>query len=98
MPGPRIPTRLFVVLDLIGKLRQVGSSLSEGNDIGGGDRHGGTPVARVLYILLASSGVGQDLIVVPAQQLHQLGMNEQLLFAERHFAQHAQVSQVMQIA
>jgi enoyl-CoA hydratase/carnithine racemase len=35
---------------------------------------------------------------VPAEQLHQLGVDEELFFAERHFAQHAQRGQVVQVA
>ena len=47
---------------------------------------------------MALSGVGLELVVVPAEQLHQLGVNEELLFAKRHFAQHAQGRKVVQVA
>ena len=47
---------------------------------------------------MALSGVRLELVVVPAEQLHQLGVNEELLFAERHFAQNAQLHQLLQIA
>lgn len=43
------------------------------------------------------SGVKQKLVVIPAELLHQLGVYEELFFAERHFAQHAQIGQVVQI-
>ncbi len=66
---------------------------------------GGERAASLLALVVvggrssaALSGVRLELVVVSAEQLHQLGMNEQLLFAERHFAQHAHVSQFMQIA
>jgi hypothetical protein len=49
-------------------------------------------------VALALSGVRLELVVVPAEQLHQLGVNEELLFAERHFAQHAQGGKVVQVA
>ena len=38
------------------------------------------------------------MVVVPAEQLHQLGVNEELLFAEGHFAQNAQLHQLFQVA
>lgn len=37
-------------------------------------------------------------VVVPADQLHQLRVDEELLFAHRHLPQYAQVGQVVQVA
>jgi hypothetical protein len=37
-----------------------------------------------------------ELVVVSAEQLRQLGINEQLLFAERHFTQHTRATNMMQ--
>ena len=47
---------------------------------------------------MALSGVKLELVVVAAEQLHQLGVYEELFLAERHFAQNAQGSQVVQVA
>ena len=54
--------------------------------------------AALISSWLALSGVRLELVVVPAEQLHQLGVNEELLFAKRHFAQHAQGRKVVQVA
>ena len=44
------------------------------------------------------SSVRLKLVAVPADQLHQLGVNKEFFFAKWHFAQHAQRGQVMQVA
>ncbi len=43
----------------------------------------------------AASGVRLKGVVLAAEQLHQLGMNEQSFLAERHLAQHALVGQLV---
>ena len=45
---------------------------------------------------VALSGAGLEVVVASAEHLHQPGMDEESLFAERHLARHAQCSQVRQ--